>query len=56
MGYHISLSIVLERERSPWRRDDTGDQEAILVRHMRDLLRSHPPTFDGSSSGLEEET
>lgn len=32
------------------------DQDAVSVDHMRDLLRYHPPTFDGSSSGLEGET
>lgn len=45
-----------ERERSPRRRDIIAEQETILVGHMRDLLRSRAPTFDGSSGGLEVET
>lgn len=55
---HQSEHIVRERERerSPRRRDDVVDQEAVLAGHMRDLLRSCPPTFDGSSSGLDAET
>lgn len=32
------------------------DQETVMLGHMRDLLRSQPPTFEGSSSGLEVET
>lgn len=29
-------------------------QDAILAGHMRDLLKSQTPIFDGSSSGIEE--
>lgn len=32
------------------------DHDAVVASHMRDLLRYHPPTFDGSSSGMEVET
>lgn len=33
-----------------------GDQDAIVVGHMRDLLRTCPPTFDGFGNGLEADT
>lgn len=51
---HQSKHVV--RERSPRRRDDAVNQEAILVGHIRDILRSHPITFDISDSGLEVDT
>lgn len=46
-----------EDSHSPQRRvDAVPDQDAIVAGHMRDLLKSHPPTFYGSSNGLEAET
>lgn len=30
------------------------DREALTTSHMRDLMRTHPPTFDGLGSGMEE--
>lgn len=32
------------------------DQDAVVVGHMRDFLRSCSPTFNGSSTGMEVET
>lgn len=56
LGNHTFRIMWRERERSPRRREFAVDQEAVVVRHMRDLLRSHPPIFDGSNSRLEAET
>lgn len=32
------------------------DRDVVLVGPMRDLLRAHLPTFDGTRGGLEVET
>lgn len=48
--------MVRECDRSPRRIVSTVEQDAIVARHMRDLLRACPPTFDGTGGGLEAET
>lgn len=53
---HLQDHVQRERERSPRRREVLVDQETITMGHMMDLLRSHPPTFDGSGTGLDAET
>lgn len=32
------------------------DQEALTTSQMRDLMRTHPPTFDRLGSGMEAKT
>lgn len=32
------------------------DWDVVVIGHMRDLMRTHPPTFDGLGSGMEVET
>lgn len=53
---HLQDHVETERERSPRRREVPVDQEIVSMGHMRDLLRSRSPTFDGSGTRLEDET
>lgn len=45
-----------ERERSPRRREITFDEDLASLGHIKDLMRSNPPFFNGMGTGLKAET